>query len=496
MARHIVIVERPEAWRELMPEIELVLPKEYLAGGEQYSGRGARVINLCRRFSYLSRGYYCSLLAEARGQRALPSARTVLELNRDILPMLDMDALEERAGRALAQSTGNRVELRIFFGTTGSADLEDLARRIFESFPCPLLDVELERERDSSWRLGSVRAGDVERLDEAERRLLAASLVRHLAKPRRDPRATTTTRYDIAILYDPDEALPPSDEKALERFRDEGRKLGLGVELITKRDLGRIAEFDALFIRTTTRIGHYSFRFAKRAETEGLAVIDDPDSILRCTNKLYLAELLRSRNIPAPRTVLVPPESLKSAAVEVGLPVVLKIPDGSFSLGVYKAGDMDALEQLRREVFGGAELVLMQEYVYTPFDWRIGLLDGRPLFACQYFMSKRNWKVVNHEGSRIEEGRWKTLALDAVPRAVLDAATRAGAAIGDGLYGVDVKELPDRVMVIEVNDNPNLEAGVEDKVLGRELYRTILQSFVARIERRRAGVPRAATADR
>ncbi len=485
MSRHLVVVERPEAWQHILPGLDLISPKDYLTGGNGLATRGLRVINLCRRFSYLSRGYYCSLLAEARGHRALPSARTVLELNRDILAVLDTDALEERAERLLAGSSGDSVIFRIWFGKTESTELESLGRRIFEAFPAPLLDVELRRESSGGWRLHRVKAGDAEKLDEQERRRLGEALQQYISRPLRKTPVAATTRYDLAILYDPNERLPPSDEKALSRFRDEGRKLGLGVELITRRDLGRLAEFDALFIRTTTRIDHYTFRFAKRAESEGLAVIDDPDSILRCTNKLYLAELLQRQGIPAPRTVLAPPEGMAAVAAEIGYPVVLKIPDGSFSLGVFKADDPDALERLRREVFDNAELVLMQEYVYTPFDWRIGILDGKPLWACQYFMSKRNWKVVNHDGPRIDEGRWKTLPVAEVPAPVVDAAVRASAAIGTGLYGVDVKELENRVTVIEVNDNPNIEAGVEDKVLGRDLYRTILESLIARIERGR-----------
>ncbi len=485
MSKHLVIVERHEAWAELIPSADLSTAKDYLTGGNGLSARGLRVINLCRRFTYLSRGYYCSLLAEARGHRALPSARTVLELNRDILAVLDTGALEERARRVLADSSEGRVVLRLYFGETAQKELEGLGRRIFETFPAPLLDVELQRETDGNWRLHRVRAGDAERLDAAERLHLAEALQRYVTRPQRRVPAAATTRYDLAILHDPDESLPPSDTRALARFRDEGRKMGLGVEFITRRDLGRIAEFDALFIRTTTRIDHYSFRFAKRAESEGVVVIDDPDSILRCTNKLYLAELLQHQGVPAPRTILVPPEGLETAAAEIGYPVVLKIPDGSFSLGVFKADDVHALRKLRSEIFANAELVLTQEYVYTPFDWRIGMLDGKPLWACQYFMSKRNWKVVNHDGPRIDEGRWKTLSVSDVPPAVLDAAVRASTAIGTGLYGVDVKELADRVIVIEVNDNPNIEAGVEDKVLGRTLYRTILESLVARIERGR-----------
>ena len=43
---------------------------------------------------------------------------------------------------------------------------------------------------------------------------------------------------------------------------------------------------------------------------------------------------------------------------------------------------------------------------------------------------------------------------------------KAARCIGDGLYGVDLKETKDGVFVIEVNDNPNLDHGWEDS--GRE----------------------------
>jgi len=41
--------------------------------------------------------------------------------------------------------------------------------------------------------------------------------------------------------------------------------------------------------------------------------------------------------------------------------------------------------------------------------------------------------------------------------------------------------------VIEVNDNPNLDAGTEDGVLGDELYRRVLQAFIQRLELKHRG---------
>jgi len=42
------------------------------------------------------------------------------------------------------------------------------------------------------------------------------------------------------------------------------------------------------------------------------------------------------------------------------------------------------------------------------------------------------------------------------------------------------------LVVIEVNDNPNIDAGVEDKVLGQQLYERIMEEFLRRMEARRS----------
>lgn len=69
-----------------------------------------------------------------------------------------------------------------------------------------------------------------------------------------------------------------------------------------------------------------------------------------------------------------------------------------------------------------------------------------------------------------------------VPKKVLRAASKAAELMGDGLYGVDLKMLGDNVYVIEVNDNPNIDASIEDKVMGDELYKRIIQSLITRVE--------------
>lgn len=47
---------------------------------------------------------------------------------------------------------------------------------------------------------------------------------------------------------------------------------------------------------------------------------------------------------------------------------------------------------------------------------------------------------------------------------------------------VDMKMTSRGPVVIEVNDNPNIDAGAEDSVLGDDLYRIVLREFVRRLD--------------
>jgi glutathione synthase/RimK-type ligase-like ATP-grasp enzyme len=128
--------------------------------------------------------------------------------------------------------------------------------------------------------------------------------------------------------------------------------------------------------------------------------------------------------------------------------------------------------------------VLAQEYLYTDFDWRIGVLNGRALYACRYYMARNHWQIYNHGSSRFFSGGFDAMATFEVPRRVLQAALKAASVVGTGLYGIDVKEVDGRAYVLEVNDNPSLDHGVEDHYLGEELYMQIMAEFLRRMELR------------
>ena len=112
------------------------------------------------------------------------------------------------------------------------------------------------------------------------------------------------------------------------------------------------------------------------------------------------------------------------------------------------------------------------------------LHHGQPLFAVHYLMAKRHWQIVNHKAvGKPDQGGIKTFTLKEAPKAVVETAVKAARCIGDGLYGVDLKETNDGVFVIEVNDNPNLDHGYEDTGEKDEVWVRLTQWFLDRLDR-------------
>jgi glutathione synthase/RimK-type ligase-like ATP-grasp enzyme len=488
MSRYTIVVDRLTDWKGSKEGLKLMAVDEFLTSGAALP-RGGRVVNLCRRYGYLSAGYYCSLLAEARGQIPMPTVADVLSLSRKSLYIRDVPELNDILRRTIRRLTAppeKDFAIIVMFGQADDSRFKRIAAQCFDIFRYPI--VKLQIEKKSQWRIANIVPMGLHHLPDELSAWFQTALRAYTRTRKPLSGGRPPSLYNLAILYEPDEAMPPSDKAALDRFVRIGQGLRMDVELITSKDYRRIPEFDALFIRTTTAIDHYTYQFARKAEQEGVAVIDDPTSILRCTNKVFLHELLIRHGIPTPRSEAVNrldfnDEMLPLLEHRLGYPIVLKIPDGSFSRGMRKAENREQLIKYGTELLKHSRLILAQEFVYTQFDWRIGVLAGKPLYVCQYEMSYKHWQVVRHrsDGS-FQEGGYKTFPVEDAPKALVETATRAAALMGNGLYGVDIKQTDKGFLVIEVNDNPNIDHGIEDKILQDKLYAAILQDFIRRID--------------
>ncbi len=482
----LLVVDEPANWPLQVPGIDIVSARRYLTEPDFAQRRGTVVFNLCRSYAYKRSGYYVSLLAEARGHRVKPDVATIQDLRSQAVTRIVSSDLSERIAKALKPLESKTFELSIYFGKPLTERYQHLASALFDQFQAPLLRAKFVKQRE--WQLQHVNAIPASEIPESHRPFVIQAAESYFARRRWTPRRPKAPRASLAILVDPEEALPPSNKGAIKRFLQAARTLGMEAELITRQDYASVAEFDALFIRTTTSVDHYTWRFARRAAARDLVVVDDPQSILRCTNKVYLSELLARHEVPAPRTKVVHKGNVEELLREFSFPLVLKKPDSFFSIGVTKIQDEAELRARLEPLLEDSELVIAQEFVPTEFDWRVGIFDKKPLYVCRYFMAKKHWQILHHEGQgRYSAGKVECVAVEDAPRQVVRAALAAADPIGDGLYGVDVKQFGRKAVVIEVNDNPNIDHGYEDQVLGDALYERILGGMLERVERGEAG---------
>src|ERR1700733_7410954 len=288
MTGWVVLVDHARDFPNAETPHKVITTREYLARPKLFAGPGRpKIINLSRSYNYQSKGYYASLLAEARGHRVIPSVETMLELREHklyehALPDLE-EALSSAAHKARA-SEHTTFDLLFCFGLTQDPRFEAFGRLLFDWYRCPALEVTISP--GNRWKIDRLRARPLGKLGPEEAAFFRTALHQHTQRDWRNPRPRPVAKYSLAVLCDPQEELPPSTVETLRYFERLAERHSVDVELITKRQLAELAEFDGLFIRATTSIDDYTYRFARRALQEGMPVIDDPVSMIRCTKQV------------------------------------------------------------------------------------------------------------------------------------------------------------------------------------------------------------------
>jgi len=484
--KNLVVVNNPENWSLELPGVEVVSARSYLSEEPFSKMRKARVFNLCCSYKYQSNGYYVSLLAEARGHRPLPGVMAIQDLKSQTMVRFVSDELDDTIQKALKPIMADQFTLSIYFGKNMAKRYDRLSKQLFAQFQAPMLRAQFVRV-DKHWNLHAIAPIAANEIVPEHKPFVIEEARKFFERRRPAGVKKGETRFDLAILLNADEAFPPSDERAIQKFIKAAENLDFYVEVISKEDYGRLAEFDALFIRETTSVSHHTYRFARRAAAEGLVVMDDPESILKCTNKVYLAELLNRNGVPAPKTLIVSEENSGRIKQELGLPCILKQPDSSFSQGVVKADTEKELVEALAKLFDTSDLLIAQEFLPTDFDWRVGILNQNPIYVCKYFMARKHWQIYERSDSgKTYAGKAETLTVEEAPGQIVETAVKAASLIGNGLYGVDLKQIGDKIYVIEINDNPSIDSGYEDAVLKGELYDRVMHEILRRIERKKA----------
>ncbi|MBN2164997.1 MAG: GNAT family N-acetyltransferase [Marinilabiliaceae bacterium] len=481
-SKNIIVINKPHHWQFRDVNANIVSVKDYINDIKYSTANNIRVFNLCTSYQYQSYGYYVSLLASARGQRVIPGVTTIRDFNNLGIIRSITTECNELLQSSLKSIKTNSFSIKIYFGQTTVRGLKKLAYKLYQLFETPLFEVNFIK--DEVWMIKKIHPLTLSKITETEFDIVNNFAQKYFDKKRFNRTRLQSYKYDLAILVNPEDPTPPSCPDALTQFKKAAHRKGIYTEFITKSDIDRINEFDALFIRETTGVNNHTYQISRLAYAEGLVVIDDPWSIVRCSNKIYQNELFRSNKILTPKTTVYTKNFFQPKDLDkVNFPIVIKQPDSAFSLGIIKVNNKDEALETIKKLFKKSDMVIGQEFLYSPFDWRIGIIDNTPLFACKYFMTKGHWQIYSWQNESEEHsGGYETLPISEVPVKVLETARKAASLIGDGLYGVDLKEINGKVYVIEVNDNPNIDAEVEDNYLKEKLYDRIIDSIHRRIE--------------
>ena len=95
---------------------------------------------------------------------------------------------------------------------------------------------------------------------------------------------------------------------------------------------------------------------------------------------------------------------------------------------VRRAETPAGLDLLLAAMLANSPLLLAQPFSPTDFDWRIGVLEGRLLYACKYHMARGHWQIAQYDGKGgSRSGRVEGVAIAKVPVRVREIALESSA---------------------------------------------------------------------
>ncbi|MEM3578161.1 MAG: RimK family alpha-L-glutamate ligase [Candidatus Bathyarchaeia archaeon] len=272
----------------------------------------------------------------------------------------------------------------------------------------------------------------------------------------------------------------PREVGALQNFKLTAESMGHRFNFVFRENLAEIPKYDAVFIRATTDPLYTAYVVSKTAWELGLKVVDDPKSIQVCGNKVHLYELFEKHDVPHIPTIFLNKDEFHHKKIleifnAFGRPVVLKAPYTSFSRYVEKVACETSFREVAKRFFRRSDILVVQKFMPTAFDWRVGVLNNEVLYVCKYMVPKGRWKhgVKRRGKPTFVWGRTVSLKRENAPEKLKETALKACALVGNGLYGVDIKEFNGNFVVVEVNDNPSIYAGYED-LRNKDIYSKII----------------------
>src|SRR5438270_8591735 len=198
----VIVTDQKQNWFE-MPDATVVTARRYLSEPESGNQGTVRVLNLCRTGRYQGRGYYVSLVAEARGQRPVSDVKTIEDLRSEAFVRALAAEIQPLVQETLHQHESERFQLDVYLGK--HATHQGLAEQLFAKVRAPLLRALFARA-EGSWRLDDLQAIGLADIAMQNRVFLLEAVKSFMAEGSVTKRqGAKSGRPRLAILWDPNE---------------------------------------------------------------------------------------------------------------------------------------------------------------------------------------------------------------------------------------------------------------------------------------------------
>ena len=157
------------------------------------------------------------MLAEARGHKVIPKAKAILDMrSRSMVKVLSRD-LEGVMQSALADVPENVFTLSVYFGRNVEKRYDKLAHELNKVFQAPLFRARFMRS--DKWELRSLRTIPMSEIPDEHHEDLEVFAEAYFGRRRYDPERVDTSKYDLAILVNPEDTAVPSNKRAIVKFK-------------------------------------------------------------------------------------------------------------------------------------------------------------------------------------------------------------------------------------------------------------------------------------
>ncbi len=278
------------------------------------------------------------------------------------------------------------------------------------------------------------------------------------------------------------------------RLKEEGERLGHRVDVVDPlkcvlllRDgspdmlLGgrTFPRPDVALPRIGTTGTAYSIAVVRQLDLMKVPLVNTHGPIARAKNKLGCLQLLASRGIRVPDTLIsrYPRDLDKLMKLVGGPPLIMKLLRGTQGTGVIFAESRASVESMLETIWSLGEDIMLQRFVAESKgkDIRALVVGGRVRAAMRRIGPEGEFRSNIHRGGVGEKVR--------LPEEYGRLAVRAVQAVGLELAGVDILESAKGPMVIEVNASPGFE-GLE-AATGENVARMFVEAAARAARRKR-----------